>query len=273
MSALAALFLGAVQGFAELFPLSSLGILVVLPHAVPLSFNIAAARYLPFVTALHVATALALLIYFWRDWVRLVAGWLRSLAGHENRDGTLFWMLIVGTIPAGLLGIALKHQITRLFDYPLTAAIFLVVNGLILLGANRMVKGRRKGRGLEGIGVGSALLVGVFQMFALLPGLSRSGLAMTGGLRVGLNLEDSARFAFLLATPIIGAAGLVEVPHLLHHHQAGALLVPAVLGAIAAGVVAWFSTRYLLRYFERGNLRGLGILSLVIGVLSILIVH
>jgi undecaprenyl-diphosphatase len=203
----------------------------------------------------------------------LVVGWVKSLSGQENPDGTLFWMLIVGSIPAGIAGILLKHQITHLFDYPLTAAVLLAVNGLILLLANRMVARRGQGAGLNSIAVGSALLVGVFQMFALLPGLSRSGLAITGGLRAGLNLEDAARFAFLLATPIIGAAGLVEVPHLLHHHQAGGLLLPAIVGGVAAGVVAWLSTRYLLRYFERGNLRNLGLLSLAIGVVSILLVR
>jgi undecaprenyl-diphosphatase len=273
MSLTLAMILGIVQGVTELFPLSSLGILVILPYVLPLPFNVSAAHYLPFVTALHLGTALSLFLYFRADWIRLINGWADWLRGRPNAEGRLFWNLIWATIPAGFVGFALRHQLAHLFDKPLIAAGLLIVNAGVLWLADYW---RRRGathRPAAGLDAGEAVTVGLFQVFALLPGLSRSGLTIAGGLFEGLGLADAARFAFLLATPIIGAAALVEVPHLLHRHEAGALLMPSVVAGVTAGIVAWLSTRFLLRYFEHGTLRGLAWASLVLGLASMVLLH
>jgi undecaprenyl-diphosphatase len=273
MSLTLAMILGIVQGVTELFPLSSLGILVVLPHVLPLPFNVSATRYLPFVTALHLGTALALLLYFRADWLRLITGWVAWLNGRPNPEGRLFWNLIWATVPAGFVGFALRHQLAHLFDKPVIAGGLLVLNaGVLWLGDYW----RRRGgtpRSAERLDAGEAVTVGLFQVFALLPGLSRSGLTMAGGLFEGLSLADAARFAFLLATPIIGAAALVEVPHLLKGHEASGLFMPSVVAGVSAGIVAWLSTRFLLRYFEHGTLRGLAWVSLALGVASLVLVQ
>lgn len=271
MSAGLALLLGATQGFSELFPLSSLGILVILPHALHIPFRMSGAHYLPFVVALHVGTALALLLYFLGDWVRLVSGAYRSLTGHPNAQGRLLGRLVIATIPAGFVGYLFKAPLASLFALPVFSGILLLLNGLVLLLADTWHKRRPKKVQLADLSDRDALSVGLFQMFALFPGLSRSGLAMTGALRLGLSYEDAARFAFLLATPIIGLAGLVELPK-LHHVHASGLLGPAILGGLAAGVVAFLSTHFLLRYFERGNLRIFAVFSMILGVLGLVLV-
>jgi undecaprenyl-diphosphatase len=268
---LLAFWLGLSQGISELFPFSSLGILVVLPKSLGIPFSETGAHYLPFVVALHVATALALLVYFRRTWTRLIGGWFRWLGGDRNAEGWLFWVLIIATVPAGLAGLLFKHRLESLFVNPRVAAAFLIVNAGVLMWGEARRRSARGHRSLETFSVGQALKVGVYQMFALIPGLSRSGLSMTGGLGEGLTMEDAARLAFLMATPIIAAAGLLEVPRLLHQGMAS-MRGPAVVGGLTAGVVAWLSTHFLLRYFERGGLVGLAVVSLLIGVVSFVLV-
>jgi undecaprenyl-diphosphatase len=267
-----AFWLGLSQGISELFPFSSLGILVVLPHMLGIPFNQSGARYLPFVVALHVGTALALLLYFRKTWVRLIGGWFRWVGGHRNQDGWLLWVIIVATIPAGLAGLLLKHKLAPLFVAPRLAAVFLVVNAGVLMLGERWRRRARPNVRLRDLSLGQAIKVGLYQMFALIPGLSRDGLSMTGGLGQGMSMEEAARLAFLMATPIIGAAALLELPHLLHHGMA-ALRTPALIGGLTAGVVAWLSTHFLLRYFQRGGLAGLAAISFAIGVLSLALVH
>lgn len=272
MSVGLALLLGVTQGFTELFPFSSLGILVVLPYAVHIPFHLNGAKYLPFVVAVHVGTALALLIYFFRDWVKLIAGAVQSLQGKDNAEGRLLGRLVIATIPAGIVGYMLKSPLAGLFSLPLFSAVLLVLNGVILMVADAWHKNQARKLELGEVSPNQSLIIGLFQMFALFPGLSRSGLAMTGGLRLGLSYEDAARFAFLMATPIIGAAGLLELPKLAHHQMAG-LLTPALVGGLSAGIVAWLSTRFLLRYFIHGNLRVFGVVSMTLGVLALILVH
>ena len=259
-----ALFIGLLQGATELFPVSSLGHAVVLPALLHWSYRQSDPAFVPFLTLLHLGTAGALLILYRQDWARIAAGFVRAaLRGRvkapEERLGML---LLVGTVPAGVAGLLLEAPLKRLFASPRAAAAFLVVNGLILLGAE-LLRRRSERSGLsreeqelqfkdaEQISFRAAAVTGLAQSLALLPGISRSGVTMTGGLLAGLRHQEAARFSFLLATPIIAAAGLLEVPQLLGE--------PAPLGvyslsALVAGVAAYLSARFLIRYFRSGRL-------------------
>jgi len=265
-----AILLGVVQGLAELFPFSSLGLLVILPHVIHIIVPTQGARYLPFLVALHLGTALALILFFRREWARIIRGFVRWIGGTRSDDGMKGWLLIWGTIPAGLAGLLLKHKISTLFGRPLIAALFLMINGLFLLWGSRR-RAYRYHRSLSGMTGRGSFKIGLYQMFALIPGLSRSGLTMVAGMRQGLSSEDAAHFSFLLATPIILAAALVELPKL--HHGIQGLLGPALIGGGTAFVVAWLSTRFLMQYFRTHRLSTLGWISLCLGVGALLAVH
>jgi undecaprenyl-diphosphatase len=222
--------------------------------------------FVTFLVATHAATALVLLGFFWTDWVRIVKGLLRSLQAREiaadDTDAKLGWLIIVATIPAGLLGLLLEHSLRHAFASAQTAAIFLFANRLMLFGAERL---RRRApeqttedlRSDEVIArrldYRKALGIGAAQALALIPGLSRSGASMGGGLVAGLSNEDSARFAFLLATPIIGAAALLKLPELFGAHG-DHVRGQALVASLCAAVTAYFSVRFLLRFFETNRL-------------------
>src|SRR3954469_13556009 len=213
-----AIVLGLIQGAAELFPVSSLGHSVILPRLLGWDIHQGDDFFLTFLVATHLATALVLLGFFWRDWVRIVRGLGRSLRAREvavdDSDAWLGWLLVAGTIPAGLLGLALEHALRKVFGSPQAVSIFLFANGLMLFAAERWRRRAPVHQGQEAsderivreLSIRKALAIGAAQAIALLPGFSRSGAAMAGGLRAGLSNEDAARFAFLLATPVIGAA-------------------------------------------------------------------
>jgi undecaprenyl-diphosphatase len=262
-----ALVLGLLQGFAELFPISSLGHSVVLPRVLGWDIHQNDDYFLTFLVATHLATALVLLGFFRHDWERIVRGLLRSLHDREIRpddvDAKLGWLLVVATIPAGLLGLALEHPLRKVFASPQSAAIFLALNGGLLYGAERLR--RRDLRPTEGMTFRQALGVGSAQALALVPGFSRSGAAMGGGLLVGLSNEDAARFAFLLATPIIGAAALLKLPDLLGA-QGDHVRGQALVGALGAAVTAYLSVRFLVRYFETNRLTPFAVYCGVAGI-------
>lgn len=288
-----AIVIGLLQGVTELFPISSLGHSVLLPGWVGWD-NLVAGQsadesfYLAFLVGVHVATALALLVFFRDEWVRIVRGFFTSLRDRTIRtpDERLAWLLIVATIPAGITGLLLEHTFRTVFAKPLAAAVFLTINGLILLGGERVRRrtevrelarahpapgGPRveEGRQLATLDFKEAGVIGVAQTFALLAGISRSGITMVAGLVRGLNHEDAARFSFLLATPIILAAGVYKLPDLLGHegeHVHGQVLV----GSLCAAVAAYISVRFLVRYFTSRNLNPFGIYCLVVGVASII---
>jgi undecaprenyl-diphosphatase len=272
-----AVVLGLLQGFSELFPISSLGHSVVLPRVFGWDIHQNDDYFLSFLVATHVATALVLLGFFWKDWVRIAKGLGRSLRdrdiGPDDTDAKLGWLIVVGTLPAGTLGLLLEHPLRSLFASPETAAAFLFVNGLMLFGAERLRRRApvREEEGLRSdeviartISFPQAVGVGAAQALALIPGLSRSGATMGGGLLAGLSNEGAARFAFLLATPIIGAAGLLKLPELLGH-QGDDVRGQALVGAICAAVTAYFSVRFLLRYFETNRLTPFAIYCCVVG--------
>jgi undecaprenyl-diphosphatase len=264
--------LGLLQGVSELFPVSSLGHSVILPKLVGWNIHQDKPYFLTFLVATHLATALVLLGFFWRDWVRIVKGLGRSLRDREivDADAKLGWLLVVGTIPAGLLGVTLQDALRKLFASPEYAAIFLACNGLLLFGAELL---RRRAPETEEeddtriarkVGWWQAFTVGAAQAIALIPGFSRSGASMGGGLLVGLSHKDAARFAFLLATPIILAAGVLKLPGLADPKFAG-VRGPALVGALCSGVTAFLAVRFLMRYFETRTLTPFAIYCLCAG--------
>jgi len=262
-----AALLGLLQGFSELFPISSLGHSVILPRLLGWNIHQNDAYFVTFLVATHLATALVLLAFFWRDWVRILRGLGRSLQNREigdDRDARLGWLLVVGTVPAGILGLLLEHALRDLFASARSAAFFLIINGFMLYGAERLRR-RAQAAAAEGDPEGSderiaervswlgALAVGTAQAVALVPGFSRSGATMAGGLLVGLSNEDAARFAFLLATPIIGAAAILKLPDLLGSSGNG-VRGPALVGALCSAVTAYLAIRFLMKYFETNRL-------------------
>ena len=258
------IFLSVLQGVTELFPVSSLGHTLLAPALVGMHIDKHAPQLIPFLVALHLGTALALLWYFRKRWIALVAGWFASLGGRRNDDGHMMWALIIGTIPAGLVGLVLEKRIERVFHDLRIVALALVVNGLLLWVGDRMQRSRAH-RPAEKLTFKQAFLVGLAQVGALIPGFSRSGLTMIAGNAAGLTAESAAEFAFLLGTPIIFAAGLLEVPKLLH---APGQLADALLGGVLTAVAAYLSVRFLMRYFEgRGRLATFGLYCIVAGAL------
>jgi undecaprenyl-diphosphatase len=309
LSYLQAVVIGALQGVTELFPISSLGHSVLVPALIGGSWthlvtenstaNSEESPYLAFVVALHVATAIALLIFYRRDWLRIIGGFVRTLRTRrvETSAERLAWLIVVATIPVGITGLALEHTFRTLFAKPLFAAVFLTVNGLILLAGERLRRGAeqrpsggpdqppaaaapppggapRSGlvvaehRRLDTLAYREAGFIGLFQTLALLAGISRSGVTMVAGLLRGLDHEDAAKFSFLLATPVILAAGVLKLPTLAG--PAGAHIHGQVLaGAAVAGVAAYLSVRFLTRYFTTRTLTPFAVYCLVAGVAGV----
>jgi undecaprenyl-diphosphatase len=315
-----AIIVGLIQGTTELFPVSSLGHNVLIPAIVGGSWaqdlNVAKSEspYLAFVVGLHVATAIGITIYFWRDWIRIIGGFFTSIAHREVRtsDQKLAWMIVLATIPVGLVGLVFEHQFRVIFAVPSRAAIFLVVNGVILYAGERfrtrksreadqqVMRERQQDPALVGARVGGAhssgqralrqqeimtavqadrritsfgywqaILIGSAQVLALLAGISRDGVTMVAGMFRGLSREDAARFAFLLATPVILAAGVLKIPDLLGHLGNG--IRPQILaGSIVSGVAAYLSVRFLMKYFQTRTLTPFAIYCLAAGLASLI---
>ena len=267
------ILLAILQGVTELFPISSLGHSVLLPGLLHWPIERDAAWFLPYIVVLHLGTAAALLLYFWRDWRALLRGLWAARGGAGNPEARLFWLLACGTLPAGLLGFLLEHKVRELFAGFTVAAVFLMLNGVLLIAGDRF-KRQSATAALGSMSWGKAFLIGCAQALALIPGVSRSGVTLVAGLMGGLDYAASARFSFLLATPIIGAAGVLEIPKLLHQHAA----LPAGLGAIIlaggalAGIFAWLSAWFLMRWFKTHELTALkpfGIYCLLAGALAL----
>ncbi len=325
---------GLIQGVTELFPVSSLGHNVLLPALIggcwANDLNVAASEspYLAFIVGLHVATAIALLIYFWSDWIRIIGGFFSSLRhiarpepgtsrwAFRSVNEKLAWMIILATIPVGLIGLVFEHEFRVFFGKPIRAAIFLAINGLILIagerfrrkaslqadrevaeerareremvavGTQRRTGGARHAAGHQAIrsaeladaiaadrrlarhGYWQAVIIGSSQILALLAGISRDGVAMVAGMARGLSREDAARFAFLLATPVILAAGVLKIPD-LYGPLGKDIHGQVYFGSILSGVGAYLSVRFLMKYFQTRTLTPFGIYCLVAGLGSI----
>jgi undecaprenyl-diphosphatase len=318
LSYLQAIVIALVQGVTELFPISSLGHSVLLPAWIGGGWqtlvtqssqaNSESSFYLAYIVALHSATALALLWYFRVDWARIIRGFFRSVIRSirerrfslDNSDERLAWMIAVATIPVGLTGVALEHSFRTLLAKPIAAAVFLFINGIVLLLGERLARRNRGKVGLtpapaevateiranrgrrhraeiraarqadariSRLSFLDAFYIGALQIAALFAGISRSGVSMVGGLWRGLDHEDAARFGFLLATPVILAAGVLKLPSL--SGQAGAHIHgQVVVGVVVAGVAAYFSVRFLMRWFETRTLTPFAIYCLVFGAAS-----
>lgn len=269
-----AIIFGLVQGITELFPISSLGHSVILPSLFGWHINQTDPFFLTFLVATHFATAIVLFLFFWKDWKRIIAALFRSLAEKEIKDpdARLAWLLIVSTIPAGILGMLLQDYMQTLFASPRLVAAVLILNGFLLYTAEQINK-RNSARQRSETGSDTriaaltwsqAVKIGILQALALIPGFSRTGASLTGGLLMGLSHEDAARFAFLLATPIIAAASLLKLPDLFTTNEPG-VVGPTIVGAIVAGIGAYFSVKFLTKYFETKNLVPFAIYCVVFG--------
>jgi len=273
MSVVQALWLAVLQGFSELFPISSIGHTVLVPKLLGWNIDQQSRTFLPFLVTLHLGTAAALLLFFWRDWRALVSALLRSVMRGKltsDPDEHLAWMVVFGTIPTGIIGLFLETPLRRLFAAPIVAAVFLIVNGFIMFFGERLRRGALPSQGLDSLNWRNAVGIGIVQSAALVPGISRSGATIVAGLLAGLKHEAAARFSFLLATPIILAAGLLEVP-VLFGADGRAMLALALIGGIVAGVTAWLSVKFLMRYFEFGRLDPFAYYCWAFGALSLAI--
>lgn len=278
LSTLQAVILGLIQGFSELFPISSLGHSVIIPSLLGWNIHQGDGIFLTFLVATHIATATVLFIFFWQDWVLIFKGLFRSLAARKiEREDTyakLGWLLVVGTIPAGILGLLFEQSIRSLLASSQLAAMFLIINGFILLAAEALRKNRTKttkaeqsDKSIARLTWSRAVTVGSAQAAALFPGISRSGSSMAGGLLVGLNNEDAARFSFLLATPIIGAAALLKLPQLFSSTYSQ--MRPAILiGSLCSAIGAYLSVRFLLKFFQSNTLKPFAIYCLIAGSMA-----
>ena len=321
---LEAAVVGLIQGVSEMFPVSSLGHSVLIPAIIggswasDLNVSTPESPYLAFVVGLHVATAIALLIYFWRDWIRIIGGFFTSIRDRRVRteDQKLAWMIILATIPVGIAGLLFEHAFRVIFGKPIIAGIFLAVNGLILIAGERyrsraslaadaaiaaerdqsqlpaaspnwwrraapapaspaatlreqeQAEAIQADRRLAGMGYPRAVVVGSAQILALLAGISRDGVTIVAGMARGLSREDAARFAFLLATPVILAAGALKIPDLLGPLGNG-IRGQILLGSVLSGVGAYLSVRFLLRYLRTRTLIPFGIYCLIAGLASV----
>jgi undecaprenyl-diphosphatase len=293
-----AIVIGVLQGVSELFPISSLGHSVLVPALLGWN-NLVGAQsadesfYLAFLVGLHVATAIALLVYFRQDWIRIVRGMLGSFRTRriDTSDARLGWLLVIATIPVGVTGLLFEHSLRTVFAKPLAAGLFLFLNGLILLGGERLrrkaerrvtvpalvgadgpAEAGKPGLALDTLGPKDAAGIGAFQILALFAGVSRSGVTMTAGLLRGLDHEDAARFSFLLATPIILAAGVYKLPDLLGPLGDG-IRGQMLVGSLCAGVASYGAVRFLVRWFSTRTLTPFGIYCLVAGALAVLRFH
>lgn len=271
-----AIIFGIVQGVTELFPISSLGHSVVLPKLLGWDIPQKDPFFLTFLILTHAATALVLFLFFRNDWTRIIKGLFRSLKNREvkenDTDAKLGWLLVIATIPAGILGIIFDQLFKDLFALPQLVALVLIINGLMLFFAEFLRKKRientEKGSDdrIAKISWENALKVGILQCLALIPGFSRTGSTITGGLLIGLSHEDAARFSFLLATPIIGAAAVLKISELTLSSDKN-YLGPMLVGAIFAGISAFLSVKFLTKYFERKTLTPFAIYCVVTGAI------
>ncbi|MBV8600610.1 MAG: undecaprenyl-diphosphate phosphatase, partial [Candidatus Eremiobacteraeota bacterium] len=247
---------------------------VLIPALLHWKIDLSDPTFLAFVVALHLGTAFALVVFYWALWRGVVAAFFRSIVRGRfegTADERTAWLLVAGTIPAGLLGVFFEREVRGLFASPIPVSLFLAANGLVMFAGEALRRRRHETlhesyRKLESISYLDAIKVGVAQAFALLPGISRSGTSIVAGLSIGLTESDAARFSFLLATPVILAAGLLEIPQLFAPATRG-ILGEAVVGGILSALTAYLSVAFLTKYFQTNDLRPFGWYCLCAGML------
>ena len=255
-----AIILGLFQGLGEFLPISSSAHLVLIPWLFHwedpgLTFDI----------ALHIGTLIAVIIYFWKDWLRLVT---QGFTAPRTTDGRLFWYLIIATVPGAIVGYALEQKAETIFRTPLLIAIALIVMGAILFWAERRSS---KKDDLNKISLQTSLLIGLSQVLAIIPGVSRSGITITTGLLSGLSREAAARFSFLLSTPIILSAAIIKVPYLVSHPDV--IDANFLIGMVVAFVIGIASISLLLRYVRTKTFLPFVWYRFAFGVLVIIIIN
>jgi undecaprenyl-diphosphatase len=269
-----AIVLGLLQGVSELFPISSLGHSVIFPALFGWNALQQDPLFLNFLVGTHLATAMVLIAFFWNDWVAITKGFFRSFKertiSEKDTQAKLAWLLILGTIPAGILGLLFEEQLKALFATPRYAVIFLGLNGVMLFIAEMIPK--KTGSKIEKTTWAQAFGVGTAQAIALFPGFSRTGATIVGGLLVGLTHADALKYSFLLATPIITAAALLKIPELFTV-SGQAFLFPTIIGAIAAAGAAWFSVKFLTDYFQAKTLKPFAIYCITASIIAWLILR
>jgi undecaprenyl-diphosphatase len=247
MELLTATMLALLQGVTELFPISSLGHAVLVPAVFHWNVDLRSPEFLPFLVAIHFGTAIALLLYFWRDWIGFAQAVISFRDPDTENERRIFWLICAATVPAVLVGAVLEKLVREAFAQPLVAAAFLIVNGLVLLIAERLKS--RGTRPLETLSFKAAIGIGLAQCLAFIPGMSRSGVTLAAGLAAGHDHEAAARFSFLLGTPIIVGATVHEAPKFLH--SGVAWQTPTLVACLVAGVTAYVSIAFLMRYFRK----------------------
>jgi undecaprenyl-diphosphatase len=270
-----AMLLAVLQGASELFPISSLGHTVLVPALLHWNVDRSDPAFLSFVVALHLGTALALVAFYWSDWLRIVRAFVASVVRGklgDDPDERVAWLLVVGTVPVAILGVFLEKPVRELFGSTALVALFLMLNGFIMFAGERLRSGAKDlaTRPLPDLPWPDGVAVGFAQSLALLPGISRSGSSIVAGLLRRLSHEDAARYSFLLATPAILAASVLELPRLLGPGSSP-ILIEAFAGAVLAGVTAYASVAFLTRYFRTNDLRPFGWYCLVFGALCLVL--
>ena len=269
------MLLAILQGVSELFPISSLGHTVLIPPLLHWHVDEHDESFLSFVVVLHLGTAIALIVFYRKEWVRIVRAFAGSIARGKlgsDRDERIAWLLVAGTIPVGICGVLFQSAVRSLFASPIPVAIFLMINALVMFAGEalrkRQLRGARTTKPLERVTWKEAAGVGFAQSLALLPGISRSGSSIVAGLLVDLDHEDAAFYSFLLATPVILLASVLEVPKLF---EPGVAIGPveAISGCVLAGVTAYASVAFLTRYFKHNDLRPFGWYCLIFGTVCL----
>jgi undecaprenyl-diphosphatase len=270
MDIIQAIILGIVQGLTEFLPISSSGHLVLVPYALHWG-NPGVA----FDTLLHVGTLVAVIWYFWRDIIAIIKALLSSiqdiftgkfkvgLKGDSYKK--LAWLLVVGTIPAALMGILLKSQFESLFNSTLTVGFFLIITGVLLWGAERVKTGHKE---IKDVSFKNALAIGIFQGFAIAPGISRSGATISAGLFSGLERELAARFSFLLSIPAILGATAVQAKDITSFDFS---LTVSLAGLISAMIFGYLAIKLLLKIIKERTLMIFAYYCWIVGALTLVL--
>lgn len=272
------MLLALLQGVSELFPISSLGHTVLIPALFHWKIDESDESFLIFVVLLHLGTAIALVVFYWNEWRAIASALVRSVVRgrlSDDRNERIAWLLVAGTIPVGILGVLFQNVVRGLFASPIPVSVFLILNAGIMfageaLRRRQLQQPSRVAKPIESLPWVDAVKVGVAQSLALLPGISRSGSSIVAGLLIDLDHADAAKFSFLLATPVIFAASLLELPKAFGpgYHIGG---VETVAGVVVAGVTAYFSVAFLTRYFQHNDLRPFGWYCLLAGAVSLVL--